>query len=665
MASMAVTFWAGCKKDDVSAFAEAENNTPFKGKAMTITAAKAHYEKTQKALHGISFRSGESDVDWENAVIDTAANGQVEVIAPVKGWEYSGNDGRKWAINTKFEYDGNGNPVGNYAIVTHDIGNTSDEWATFSGSVWYFGMDKKYQEGYHYDNGVPVPVNLIFEDSLGDGLSGYSRDCEKICEENLSDWRPSTQTNTQEGKYNNNNQISAACRPYYYCPLTGSGAGNGGGFAPGVNVGTGSGGSYTGAGSGGNTGGTSHSLLSSAEKLMYESFLESAGIPPWWGGTHVKNAITCQNPLPTTASGVNSALIKCQIKNQLAITNTAQLAFLEANPGVVYQMWCSSKGMVNYYGYTVAEMQVILQNHIQQCMTNNTYRISNASLSYPTCPGNNWFWVAKYNTTEQWQDEAIDPTNVRPCAAAVLDKVKNMSCNTSSSNYANGLSGFLRRFSGENGLPAMQHDLIVQEANIGYGNNAATIGPRTTLAGITKDPTRPNAVYMGLNPQYLNTMTELSMVRIYMHEMLHAYFLVPSPNESSNIQKIRMVLYGGSPGIISTDAADHNLLADNYIQTMASFLDNYAFTNNIAIPTNHSGTIQDRKAYFEALSWGGLADTQAFKQKYRNSQGQLNAAGQKVVNIIHCDDHFVTNTSTTPGGNNCPNGECSTQKLCQ
>ena len=219
MCSIGLTFWAGCKKEDAEAFNAAALVTPFKGKQMTLGAAKAHYQKSQQAL-GKNYRTAnDGDVDWENAVLDTAANGQVEVIAPVKGYAYSGTDGRKWAINTKFEYDENGNPQGDYAIVTHDIGNTADDWTGFSGHVWYFGMDKVFKEGYKYTNGIGRSVNLYFDDSLANALGGGNGDCISICEEELSDWRTSTQVDNQKNKNkaSSNNQTTGICHPYYYC----------------------------------------------------------------------------------------------------------------------------------------------------------------------------------------------------------------------------------------------------------------------------------------------------------------------------------------------------------------------------------------------------------------------------------------------------------------
>ena len=380
MGSMAITFWAGCKKDDAAIFADAENAPSFKGKAMTITAAKAHYDKTQRALQGISFRSGEGDVDWENAVIDTAANGQVEVVAPVKGWHYAGTDGRKWAVNTKFEYDENGNPVGNYAIVTNDIGNTSDEWATCSGKVLYFGMDKKYQEGYRYSNGVTVPIYEVGDSTVPSNgrrmLVTFADGCTAICDMEVARPNAPNNPNNTNTKYNTGGTQETLMDCSEYICRGGSGGG-GGGFvgntdntnAPDNN------------GSGGNSNTTSPnnspSVLSTAETLMYNAFIASVGLPSWTNGLYIKSATACQNPAPTTPSGVNSALIKCQVKKQLNITNAAQLAFLEQNPGVVYQMWQSRESM-EIFNYTAAQKQAILQNHLQLCMTNATYRASNS-----------------------------------------------------------------------------------------------------------------------------------------------------------------------------------------------------------------------------------------------------------------------------------------------
>ena len=92
------------------------------------------------------------------------------------------------------------------------------------------------------------------------------------------------------------------------------------------------------------------------------------------------------------------------------------------------------------------------------------------------------FMIPKYSSSQQWQQDAIDDTRVRPCVQNVLTNIKNL---TSSAN--SGLGGIVKNImntlnagTGEN-----LYDVVIGESTTG-GDAAITFPPNTPY---NPDPT--------------------------------------------------------------------------------------------------------------------------------------------------------------------------------
>jgi hypothetical protein len=381
MTLFCTTFWIGCKKDDPAIFGATENLIPFKGKAMTIEAAKTHYQKTQQAL-GLNLRTNGGDIDWANAVIDTAANGQVEVVAPVKDWAYSGTDGIKWAINSKFEYDANGNPQGNYVIVTHDIGNISDEYSSFSGHIWFFGMDKVFQEGYKYDNGMPTLItpsgDSINPDAGALVITTLADGCVSVCYNVEMVKTSGGSSSNQSAKGGTSPNIIADSDPYcqVFCRNLG-GSGGGGSGGGGFSGGTGGGGGGSGSGGIPPTYNGTPATLYEHELLACRAFL--ARFPCYQSEQQIYNVVkplvlAHSNYAGFTTNAINETLIRNVLISHYNLSTT-QVTYLLANPGVTGQMMRAR--FLLGAPYAPQQMKDCAMAHLEKCRTDAFYAYQN------------------------------------------------------------------------------------------------------------------------------------------------------------------------------------------------------------------------------------------------------------------------------------------------
>src|SRR5687768_7443891 len=96
------------------------------------------------------------------------------------------------------------------------------------------------------------------------------------------------------------------------------------------------------------------------------------------------------------------------------------------------------------------------------------------------------------------------------------------------------------------------------------------------------------------------------------HEAMHAYIQYVFKQyqlgviTDSNVVKSQFPIFWGNVGNISTPIQDHNVIANNWVNTIASSLN--AFSNSPGLST------QMRDSAYRSLAWGGLGETDVFKQ---------------------------------------------------
>ena len=164
-------------------------------------------------------------------------------------------------------------------------------------------------------------------------------------------------------------------------------------------------------------------------------------------------------------------------------------------------------------------------------------------------------------------------------------------------------------------------------------------------------------------------MSELKLVGTVVHEMIHAQLWIRKYGKGHFSDPLHEALYGDN-----ANTQQHEYIAQQYVNLIAAFLQQYANTHGISVPMNYSsdnpsmGYVNNPTAYFQAMAWSGLEGTEAFKAKYpMDAQGSCTTpAGQAIQNIIHAELNYIQDQNgATPGGNfpvNCPNGQCSSSK---
>lgn len=116
---------------------------------------------------------------------------------------------------------------------------------------------------------------------------------------------------------------------------------------------------------------------------------------------------------------------------------------------------------------------------------------------------------------------------------------------------------------------------------------------------------------INLNPDLLSNSTKEYIAATITHEAMHGYIQYVFKQYDlgevdSNYVKSQFPLFWGNLANASTSLQEHNLMANNWVQTIANSL--FAFTNN-EISTAMKDSI------YRSLGWGGLDSTEIFRRQ--------------------------------------------------
>ena len=142
---------------------------------------------------------------------------------------------------------------------------------------------------------------------------------------------------------------------------------------------------------------------------------------------------------------------------------------------------------------------------------------------------------------------------------------------------------------------------------IGHPVSAETDGIRTDIVG-SSDTVHYN-ITIRLNPDMMEKATKEYIISTITHEAMHGYIQYIFKQYyleevDSNYVKSLFPLFWGSVGFAPSAQQEHQLMANNWVNTIANTLN--AFPNNSIDPS-----LKD--SIYRSLGWGGLYETDAFK----------------------------------------------------
>ena len=110
--------------------------------------------------------------------------------------------------------------------------------------------------------------------------------------------------------------------------------------------------------------------------------------------------------------------------------------------------------------------------------------------------------------------------------------------------------------------------------------------------------------------EYLNSATDLSLARTIIHESIHAmFYLGVDGGMGSAFTEANKLLYDGN-GSYQLQPVQHQQMALNYVDEIATLLKSFANDRGITPPVPES----ERDEYYELLAYGGLHDSDAWEE---------------------------------------------------
>ncbi|SMP27054.1 hypothetical protein [Algoriphagus winogradskyi] len=137
-----------------------------------------------------------------------------------------------------------------------------------------------------------------------------------------------------------------------------------------------------------------------------------------------------------------------------------------------------------------------------------------------------------------------------------------------------------------------------------------------TATACTSPQITNNYAIVSYNQSVISNATDLSMARSTMHEVLHAYLVYeleyPNDCDLNCLLNDYIAIYGGE----DLNPVHHNLFVETkFLNDIAVELKNYASSVGYNV-----GVIGDQ--YFKDMAWGGLHDTDVFKNTLTLSEQQ-------------------------------------------
>jgi len=212
--------------------------------------------------------------------------------------------------------------------------------------------------------------------------------------------------------------------------------------------------------------------------------------------------------------------------------------------------------------------------------------------------------------------------NTRPCISDIKNSI------TLSSNLAVALEQSFMGNVDYNSVAAMISRLASSPTwNVEIKEAAIpdTVDPISGATSTTAATTRgvSGHVEITMNTGYLGTATDLSVARTMIHEFMHAYFeygltQTLDPAYDSFVKANNLLFKKNGSQVGDQNDAQHEQIANSYVNGIANALEIYASTHSITSPDPALTLSQ----YCKDLAWGGLSDTNAYS-KYAPNKSRV------------------------------------------
>ncbi len=222
-------------------------------------------------------------------------------------------------------------------------------------------------------------------------------------------------------------------------------------------------------------------------------------------------------------------------------------------------------------------------------------------------------------------EKQIDGSDLDDCTKAILESLKNL--------QQNRIAEIITKLGNTNSVYSVK---IILDNNLPSDTYGTTDWSTPTGSLVV-----PYNYTIKLNSQYIEHATKLSIASTIIHELIHAYFLSLVDDldygETSNLNTFSILWdyyvnhFNGGVG----DIAQHNQMAESYVNAMASALQEY----QTGIQVSSS---QQPQQIYKDLAWGGLGNTPPFNALTDSEKDRIIA-----VNNAECH-----NTQQNANGNN-------------
>jgi hypothetical protein len=370
-----------------------------------------------------------------------------------------------------------------------------------------------------------------------------------------------------------------------YCFWTGGpGGGGGGGYEESTTNGGVPGGQNN-SSTGGSGGMGVNTALNSGYTLAQYNFVNSLS---------TSNNVAVQDNFVTIDSGAQNIILNYieANKTNTALINTVQYFIRNTN--------------LAWLGLQTPSVQTSIMNYVVHNNFSSTSRdfinqtISNMSVNNYTLLNLNNF------------DNNITTTNVPQCLQNLVNSIKLLQ---------NGKFGqVISQFAGNNPVP-QNYNWNVTIGTLGYNNPANTTG---TVNANTQTVTST------INSSYLNTSTNLSLVKTLIHECFHAYLVSVYRYRNIDTSYVNLLnTYYSQFNNNSNDAHHHFFAQQNIVNEIATAILEYGINNGYP-----NLTLQ----YCQDLAWSGLQGTNAYNNLPISDQ-------ERIQSVLFAE---FLNSNTTP-----------------